>query len=100
MGSDDRPADAEPQTPSSPLAQSLSVRESPILKLTAEGLSNKEIARTLAVTPETVKSHGKHIFINLNVEKRAQAVARADARFDGQSSCLVSLCRYVGPENP
>jgi DNA-binding CsgD family transcriptional regulator len=43
MGSDDRPADAEPQTPSSPLAQSLSVRESPILKLTAEGLSNKEI---------------------------------------------------------
>jgi LuxR family maltose regulon positive regulatory protein len=65
------------QTPGSALAQSLSVRESAILKLIAEGLSNKEIARTLAVTPETVKSHVKHIFIKLNVEKRAQAVARA-----------------------
>jgi len=65
------------QTPSSALAESLSVRESGILKLIAEGLSNKEIARTLAITPETVKSHVKHIFIKLNVEKRAQAVARA-----------------------
>jgi LuxR family transcriptional regulator, maltose regulon positive regulatory protein len=65
------------QTPSSALAQSLSAREGAILKLIAEGLSNKEIARTLAVTPETVKSHVKHIFIKLNVEKRAQAVARA-----------------------
>jgi LuxR family maltose regulon positive regulatory protein len=45
--------------------------------LIAEGLSNKEIARNLAITPETVKSHVKHIFIKLNVEKRAQAVSRA-----------------------
>jgi LuxR family transcriptional regulator, maltose regulon positive regulatory protein len=45
--------------------------------LIADGLSNKEIARTLAITPETVKSHVKHIFIKLNVERRAQAVARA-----------------------
>jgi LuxR family maltose regulon positive regulatory protein len=69
---------AEPeQTPVSALAQSLSARESDILKLIANGLSNKEIARTLAITPETVKSHVKHIFIKLNVEKRAQAVSRA-----------------------
>jgi len=65
------------QIPTSALAEALSARESDILKLIAEGLSNKEIARTLAITPETVKSHVKHIFIKLNVEKRAQAVSRA-----------------------
>ena len=64
------------QTPTAAPA-GLSMRESNILKLIADGLSNKEIARTLAITPETVKSHVKHIFIKLNVEKRAQAVARA-----------------------
>jgi LuxR family maltose regulon positive regulatory protein len=69
---------SEPQqTPTSALVESLSVREAEILKLIAEGRSNKEIARNLAITPETVKSHVKHIFIKLNVEKRAQAVSRA-----------------------
>ena len=69
---------SEPQqTPTSAVAESLSERESDILKLIAEGLSNKEIARNLAITPETVKSHVKHIFSKLNVEKRAQAVSRA-----------------------
>jgi LuxR family maltose regulon positive regulatory protein len=69
---------SEPQqAPTSAIAESLSTREGDILKLIAEGLSNKEIARNLAITPETVKSHVKHIFIKLNVEKRAQAVSRA-----------------------
>ena len=62
------------RTPASTFAGTLSARESDILKFVAEGLSNKEIARTLAITPETVKSHVKHISIKLNVEKRAQAV--------------------------
>jgi LuxR family maltose regulon positive regulatory protein len=66
-----------PQTPTTAIAESLSAREGEILKLIAEGLSNKEIARDLAITPETVKSHVKHIFTKLNVEKRAQAVSRA-----------------------
>jgi LuxR family maltose regulon positive regulatory protein len=69
---------SEPQqTPTSALVESLSVREGEILKLIAEGRSNKEIARNLAITPETVKSHVKHIFTKLSVEKRAQAVSRA-----------------------
>jgi LuxR family maltose regulon positive regulatory protein len=66
---------SEPEQTSTSALAGLSARESNILKLIAEGLSNKEIARNLAVTPETVKSHVKHIFIKLNVEK--QAVARA-----------------------
>jgi LuxR family maltose regulon positive regulatory protein len=65
------------QTPTSAITESLSAREGDILRLIAEGLSNKEIARNLAITPETVKSHVKHIFTKLNVEKRAQAVTRA-----------------------
>ena len=48
-----------------------------ILKLIAEGLSNKEIARSLYIGPETVKSHLKSVFNKLGVEKRAQAVSRA-----------------------
>src|SRR5260221_9429287 len=56
---------------------SLSPREIDILRLIAEGLSNKEIARDLAIAPETVKSRMKHIFIKLNVERRAQAISRA-----------------------
>jgi LuxR family transcriptional regulator, maltose regulon positive regulatory protein len=73
---------SEPQQPPTPIvtyaiSEPLSVRESDILKLIAEGQSNKEIARNLDIAPETVKSHVKHIFTKLNVEKRAQAVSRA-----------------------
>jgi LuxR family transcriptional regulator, maltose regulon positive regulatory protein len=63
----------------SAIADPLSARESDILKLIAQGQSNKEIARSLAIAPETVKSHVKHIFIKLAVEKRAQAVSRAQS---------------------
>jgi LuxR family maltose regulon positive regulatory protein len=42
--------------------------------LIAEGQSNKEIARALGITPETVKSHVKSIFVKLAVDKRAQAL--------------------------
>jgi LuxR family transcriptional regulator, maltose regulon positive regulatory protein len=62
---------------SSSTAGALSPREGDILKLIADGLSNKEIARDLAIAPETVKSHIKNIFIKLNVERRVQAVSRA-----------------------
>jgi LuxR family maltose regulon positive regulatory protein len=55
----------------------LSPRERDIVALIAQGQSNKEIARQLGITPETVKSHIKNIFIKLKTEKRAQAVSRA-----------------------
>jgi DNA-binding NarL/FixJ family response regulator len=57
----------------------LSPRERAILELIAQGQSNKEIARELGITPETVKSHVKNIFTKLEVDKRAKAVARAGA---------------------
>jgi LuxR family maltose regulon positive regulatory protein len=49
------------------------------LELIAEGHSNKEIARSRDIAPETVKSHVKNIFDKLSVEKRAQAIARAQS---------------------
>jgi len=57
----------------------LGPRERAILELIAQGQSNKEIARELGITPETVKSHVKKIFTKLDVKKRAKAVARAGA---------------------
>ena len=67
------------ESPTSAIAEPLSVREGDVLDLIAHGRSNKEIARILSIAPETVKSHVKHIFIKLNVEKRAQAVSRAQS---------------------
>jgi ATP/maltotriose-dependent transcriptional regulator MalT len=55
----------------------LSARERTIVLLMGHGLSNKRIARQLSITPETVKSHAKHIFWKLTVQTRAQAVYRA-----------------------
>jgi LuxR family maltose regulon positive regulatory protein len=63
--------------PGARILGALSPRETDILKLIAEGLSNKEIARSLDIGPETVKSHLKAVFTKLGVEKRAQAVSRA-----------------------
>jgi DNA-binding CsgD family transcriptional regulator len=59
--------------------QSLSQRETAILRMIAQGMSNKRIAKSLGIAPETVKSHAKNIFIKLAARTRAQAVARAEA---------------------
>jgi LuxR family maltose regulon positive regulatory protein len=55
----------------------LSPRERGILELIGQGRSNKEIARQLGISPETVKSHIKNMFTKLGVERRAQAIYRA-----------------------
>ena len=67
------------ESTTSAVEEPLSARESNVLNLIAEGRSNKEIARILSIAPETVKSHVKHIFIKLDVERRAQAVSRAQS---------------------
>jgi DNA-binding CsgD family transcriptional regulator len=62
-----------------PTYRHLSRRETGILKLIAHGMSNKRIALSLGITPETVKTHTKSIFVKLASRTRAQAVARAEA---------------------
>ena len=55
----------------------LTARERDVLAKISQGLSNKRIARALEISPETVKSHVKHIFLKLTVGTRAEAVSRA-----------------------
>jgi DNA-binding CsgD family transcriptional regulator len=55
----------------------LTARERDVLALISQGCSNKRIARTLEISPETVKSHVKRIFLKLDVSTRTKAVFRA-----------------------
>ncbi len=55
----------------------LSARELEVLRLTAQGLSNGQIAERLVVALSTVKGHQQRIFEKLHVERRTEAVARA-----------------------
>ena len=55
----------------------LSDREREVLTLIARGSTNSEIARTLVVSPKTVRNHVSNIFSKLQVSDRAEAVARA-----------------------
>jgi DNA-binding CsgD family transcriptional regulator/PAS domain-containing protein len=55
----------------------LSPRERSVLELVADGRSNKEIARALVISPETVKSHLENLFAKLAVQRRTQAISLA-----------------------
>ena len=59
------------------LADPLSERELAVLKLLAEGCSNKEIGAKLSITEGTVKNHMTNILGKLGVLDRTQAALRA-----------------------
>jgi DNA-binding NarL/FixJ family response regulator len=52
-------------------------REFAVLEHLAAGRSNKEIARTLDVSPNTIKTHIASLFQKLEVERRTQAIQKA-----------------------
>jgi DNA-binding CsgD family transcriptional regulator len=52
-------------------------RHTEILGLVAEGLSNQEIARRLYISPRTVDTHLRAIFLRLHTQNRAGAVTAA-----------------------
>ena len=58
----------------------LTAREITILQLIAGGNANKQIARSLSLSEDTVKSHIKHIFAKLYVNDRTHAVTVAARR--------------------
>ena len=60
--------------------ETLSQREISVLKLMAQGKSNKEIGSALFISEGTVKSHVKAIFAKMNVISRTEAVANATKR--------------------
>jgi DNA-binding NarL/FixJ family response regulator len=55
----------------------LSSRECEILELLASGESNKEMARRLGISPNTVKTHIARVYQKLEVQKRVQAIEKA-----------------------
>ena len=61
------------------LVENLSERELEVLRLIANGLSNKKITEALFVSLSTVKTHLRNIYGKLNVHSRTEAIVRAKA---------------------
>jgi LuxR family maltose regulon positive regulatory protein len=73
---DARHAEGATKRSASAIRDILTARERDILARIGEGFPNKRIARTLDISPETVKTHVKRVFLKLAVSTRAQAVSR------------------------
>jgi DNA-binding NarL/FixJ family response regulator len=72
------PPSAKPRfgPPADEPAPLLTPREIEVLSAFADGLSNKEAARRLGISPHTVKFHGESLFRKLGAGCRAEAVAK------------------------
>jgi LuxR family maltose regulon positive regulatory protein len=57
--------------------EELTRREREVLRLLSQGLSNRQIARTLWIAESTVKVHVRHVFEKLGVRTRTEAAAMA-----------------------
>ena len=65
----------EVRAPDSP--ETLTERETEVLRLLAQGKTNKEIARDLTIGEQTVKTHVSNILAKLGVQSRTQAALHA-----------------------
>ncbi|UPU42492.1 MULTISPECIES: response regulator [Rhodococcus] len=62
--------------------EALTARESELLSLLAEGMTNRELGKALFISEATVKTHLGHIYAKLGVDNRSAAVSVA-LRRDG-----------------
>lgn len=67
--------DMTPNRMSSTNSIQLTQKQQQVMHYLASGLSNKEIARKLELSPETIKTHLREIFTRMNVKNRTQAVS-------------------------
>lgn len=63
--------------PLEPLVEQLTPRESEVLQLLAQGMTNKAIAHALDISPNTVKFHINALLSKLNAQSRTEAVVNA-----------------------
>lgn len=70
------------------LSTILTGREQEVVELVAEGLTNKEIARKLEISPATVKVHVERLIAKLGVADRTQAAVLATKLKSTQDSVL------------
>jgi LuxR family maltose regulon positive regulatory protein len=69
----------QPPLSPGPIAEPLSRQELEVLRLLGAGYSNAEIGRALFISPNTVKTHLRHVYEKLGVKTRSAAVSRAAA---------------------
>ncbi len=70
---------ATPATTPPPILDELTPREKDVLRLIAQGASNKEIAQKLYISEGTVKNHVTNILTRLNLRDRTQAALLANS---------------------
>jgi len=68
-----------PGNPAAVASLGLTPRELEVLQLLAAGQANKEIARALGVSPNTVKTHLARLFEKLGASSRTEAIAQGRA---------------------
>ena len=73
------PAASGPGTPAAPSAdvEGLTRREADVVRLVAQGLNNRQVAKEMFVSEATVKSHLNHILAKLAMQDRAALIAWA-----------------------
>ncbi|WP_446483099.1 response regulator transcription factor [Cohnella xylanilytica] len=59
------------------MVEPLTPRELEVLRLSAQGLSNREIGERLFLALDTVKGHNRRIYGKLQVKRRTEAIALA-----------------------
>ncbi|HTA54995.1 MAG TPA: response regulator transcription factor [Candidatus Acidoferrales bacterium] len=65
------------RAPSNRPTNELSPREREIIRLIAQGLSNRDIGRRLVLSEKTIKNHVSHIFAKIHCTARSQAAVHA-----------------------
>ena len=63
---------------------SLTRTEQKVVELVAQGLTNREVAKQLFVSPRTVETHLSHVFAKMGVSSRVQLAVAAARHTAGQ----------------